>query len=137
MRVHLAVTVYVLVFAFRMGFTRGELACLFLTIGVVMGMEAINTSVEKLCDFTQKHWNPWIRKVKDIAAGGVLLSALAAVFVGVFLFFRPELLLVLQEFAAKPRALCLLLFSLPIALVFVFAGPVGIAEWIKSLCRKK
>ena len=57
MRIHLTMCVYVLFFASRIELTRGEMACLLLAIGSVMTAETLNTSVEKLCDFTQKHTN--------------------------------------------------------------------------------
>ena len=67
------------------------MACLVLAIGAVMAAEALNTAVEKLCDFAQKNQNRYIRFVKDVAAGAVLLSAVGALLAGVFILFRPEL----------------------------------------------
>ncbi len=128
MRIHLTLCCYVLFFGFRMGLSRGEMACLILTIGVVMGAEAMNTSVEKLCDFTEKHWNPRIRVVKDVAAGAVLLCALAAVLVGGVLFLRPALWQVLLVICGDPLSLCLFLLSMAAALIFIFIGPIKIKD---------
>lgn len=132
MRVHLTACVYVLFFASRMELSRGELACLILTIGAVMTAEALNTAIEKLCDFNQKHLNPRIRVVKDVAAGAVLLCALAAVLVGVVILFRPGLWACLQEICVQPVSLILLLLSAGLALVFIFAGPERIGGWISG-----
>lgn len=134
MRVHLTACCYVLFFAFRLGLTRGEIACLVLTIGAVMSAEAMNTAVEKLCDFTQKHLNPHIRVVKDVAAGAVLLCALAAVLVGAVIFLRPELWQAVLEICSDPLSLALFLLSLAAALIFVFIGPVKICGFFR---RKK
>ncbi len=136
MRVHLVVCCYVVFFAFRMGLSRGELACLFLTIGVVMAAETMNTAVEKLCDFTEKRLSPKIRLVKDLAAGAVLLSALAAVFVGGAIFLRSELLQVLWAFCCQPVPLCLLALSAGAACVFIFAGPEGIRDFFENRGKK-
>lgn len=132
MRVHLTACVYVLFFASRMELSRGELACLILTIGAVMTAEALNTAIEKLCDFNQKHLNPRIRVVKDVAAGAVLLCALAAVLVGVVILFRPELWACLREICVQPVSLILLLLSAGLALVFIFAGPERIGSWLSG-----
>ena len=134
MRIHLTLCCYVLFFGFRMGLSRGELACLVLTIGVVMGAEAMNTSVEKLCDFTEKHWNPRIRVIKDIAAGAVLLCARAAVLVGGVLFLRPALWQTVLEICSAPLSLCLFFLSAVLAWSFIFIGPTKIKE---SLFSKK
>lgn len=135
MRVHLTVCLYVLFFAFRMGLSRGEMACLAVTIGAVMAAEAMNTAVEKLCDFNQKRLNPRIRTVKDVAAGAVLLSALAAVLVGAFLLFRPELLDVFRGLVASPVSLTLFLLSLVIAWIFVFVGPMKLRDKLSLLTK--
>lgn len=129
MRIHLTACVYVLFFASQIGLTRGEMACLCLTIGFVMAAEAMNTAVEKLCDFTQKHLNPRIRVVKDVAAGAVLLSALSAVLVGAVVLLRPQLWQVVWKICSGPWSLGLFLLSLAAALVFVFVGPVKLKEW--------
>lgn len=134
MRVHLTACCYVLFFAFRMHLTRGETACLVLTIGAVMSAEAMNTAVEKLCDFAQKQQNPRIRVVKDVAAGAVLLCALAAVLVGVLIFLRPELWQAVAELCSDPLSLGLFVLSLIAAFVFVFVGPAKIRDFFR---RKK
>lgn len=137
MRIHLVVCVYVLFFASRMSLTRGELASLFLAIGAVMAAETLNTSIEKLCDFAQKHQNHLIRVIKDMAAGGVLLCAVFAALVGVVVLFRPELWDAVREVCSGPVSLALLILSVAAALVFVFVGPVRLAEGTHNLFARK
>ena len=91
MRIHVVVCVYVLFFASQLSLSRGEMAALVLAISGVMTAEALNTALEKFCDFTQKSRNRYIGLVKDLAAGAVLLSAIGALLVGVIVLFRPEL----------------------------------------------
>ncbi len=59
-----------------------ELACLTLTISVVLVCELANTALEILCDIVCADIEPRIRRVKDIAAGAVLVSAVSATIVG-------------------------------------------------------
>lgn len=132
MRVHLSVCCYVVFFGFRMGLSRGELCCLFLTIGLVTAMETMNTAVERLCDFTENRLNPHIRAVKDLAAGGVVLAAIAAVAVGAALFLRPAMWEAITSLCAQPLSVALLLLSVILALVFIFYGPEKLAALFKK-----
>ena len=137
MRIHLTACAYVLFFASRLSLSRGEMACLLLAIGGVMAAEALNTAVEKLCNFAQRSRNRYIRVIKDVAAGGVLLAAIAALLVGVVILFRPELWSLLWELGSNPWALAALVLSLAVAAWFVFLGPAWLEERWESLRRKR
>ena len=63
-----------------------EWACLLLAMGMVTAAEALNTAIERLCDFVEEGRNPQIGMIKDIAAGAVLLAALFAAAVGAAVF---------------------------------------------------
>lgn len=126
MRFHLVSCIYVLFFASFLGLSRGEMACLFLAIGLVMAAEAFNTALEKLCDFAENRQNRFIRLVKDMAAGAVLVSAIAAALTGVVLLVRPKLWELLFQIVGAPFSLLLFLGSVALALVFVFVGPVRV-----------
>lgn len=84
---------YLAILAIGMGFvfeiSKGEWLAIIIVIGLVFSMEAINTSLENLADYTcDKEINPLIKKVKDLAAGGVLLAAFSAFFVGLVIFLK-------------------------------------------------
>lgn len=136
MRIHLVMCAYVLFFASQLSLSRGELACLLLAIGGVLTTETMNTAVEKLCDFNQKNLNRYIRVIKDMAAGAVLLCAIAALLVGVVIFFRPELWRLLWGIVAHPVKLGLLAVSLLVALGFILLGPLWVEERLERLRRK-
>lgn len=61
-------------------------AVLWLTIGLVLSLEALNTAVEAAVDLSSPECHPLAKRAKDCAAGAVLLSALAALGVGFCLF---------------------------------------------------
>ena len=117
--------------------SRGEMACLLLAIGGVRTAETLKTTLEKLCDFAQKNLNRYIRVIKDMAAGAVLLSAIAALLVGVVILFRPELWALLWGIVSHPAALGLLALSLAVAAGFVFLGPAWVAERWDALRRRR
>lgn len=55
-------------------------------IAFVVTIEILNTAVEKLCDIVHKEMHPGIKKVKDMAAGAVLVAAIFSVITGAVIF---------------------------------------------------
>ncbi len=92
--VHLSIALCTVVLGFVFNLSGIEWVAIALSCGLVLGAEAMNTAVEYLanCYTTQK--NEQIRKVKDIAAGAVLIAALAALVVGLIIFIPKFLSLI-------------------------------------------
>lgn len=86
MRFHFVAAFFVLLFAYICEVNSSEWAILALTIGSVFTAELVNTAIEELCNVYTKEHNPKIGRIKDIAAGAVLVVALAAILVAVFVF---------------------------------------------------
>ena len=61
-----------------------------LVIGAVLAAEAVNSSIEALADLVSPEYNEAIKRTKDLAAGAVLLMAIAAAIVG-FIIFIPKI----------------------------------------------
>lgn len=61
------------------------LAVIF-AIGFVMVTEIINTAIENLADFVSKEKLDSIKRIKDLAAAGVLVSAFTSFLIGAFIF---------------------------------------------------
>jgi len=61
-------------------------AILFLTIFIVLSLEIINSTFEKLIDFLNPKFNPYIGEIKDMAAGAVLLAAIGSIIIGIIIF---------------------------------------------------
>ncbi|WIA54457.1 diacylglycerol kinase family protein [Sphingobium sp. WTD-1] len=55
---------------------------LILSIGLVWAAEAGNTAIEQLCNLVHQARHPTVKRVKDVAAGAVLLCAIAAAAIG-------------------------------------------------------
>ncbi|MGN0478583.1 MAG: diacylglycerol kinase family protein [Hominenteromicrobium sp.] len=137
MRIHVTAAVYVLFFSRFLGVTRGEYAALLLAVAMVITAEGFNTAIEMLCDFAQKSYNRFIGRTKDIAAGAVLVSAVFAAFVGVTVLWRPaELWTLAQTVFTSPVWCPLFVLTAALALVFIFAGPEGIAGWFERKKKK-
>lgn len=85
-RIHLLFTVLVIIAGFIFNISSIEWCLLMLTIALVLSLEIINTSIEKLVDLVSPEYNPHAGQIKDIAAGGVLISALMAIVIGLIIF---------------------------------------------------
>src|SRR3712207_4838173 len=69
-------------------FSKIEFVILLGAITLVVIAEMMNTAVEKTVDMVTQEYHPLAKIAKDVAAGGVLVSALYAVVVGYILFYN-------------------------------------------------
>jgi len=54
----------------------------------VLITEAVNTCIEKICDYIQPNFDNKIGIIKDIAGGAVLLATMLAVITGVLIYWK-------------------------------------------------
>tara|TARA_Y100000815_G_scaffold227884_1_gene216637 strand:- start:6281 stop:6646 length:366 start_codon:yes stop_codon:yes gene_type:complete len=80
----IAVLVTIAGFIFKISATEWMLQ--ILAIGLVLGVEGLNTAIEKIADFIHPQYNERIGFIKDIAAGAVTFAALAALCVGLIIY---------------------------------------------------
>jgi diacylglycerol kinase (ATP) len=57
-----------------------------LAIGLVLGVEGVNTAIEKLSDYVQPQFDQKIGFIKDISAGAVMCVSIAASIVGLIIY---------------------------------------------------
>lgn len=84
--IHCFAAVCVVVAGVLLGLSRMEWVAVVLTIGAVLAAEAVNSAIEALADLVSPEYNAAIKRTKDLAAGAVLLMAIAAAIVGAILF---------------------------------------------------
>ncbi len=82
MRFHVVVSAVMLVLSLLVGVSRLELAILVLVISAVFVAELFNTAMEFAVDLVTREYHPLARLAKDISAGAVLVTSLAALAVG-------------------------------------------------------
>jgi len=75
-----------------------EFAFLFVAITSVFIAEMFNTGIELCVDLVTPEYHPLAKTAKDVAAGAVLVSAILAVIIGLFVF-GPHLWLWFQPYA--------------------------------------
>lgn len=61
-------------------------AVITVCIGVVLGGECVNTSIEAVVDLVSPEYHILAKRAKDCAAGAVLVCSIASVFVAAFIF---------------------------------------------------
>lgn len=83
---HLIATVVTVIAGFTFGISRTEWMIVLLCIGAVIAAELFNTAIEKLVDLVSPERHPIAGQVKDIAAGAVLVCAVAAAMAGLLIF---------------------------------------------------
>ena len=84
--VHLFAAIVAIVLGFVLDISRGEWMLLTIVIGLVLALEAVNSAIEILCDHLVPEKNEAIKKVKDLAAGAVLIAAITSFIVGLLIF---------------------------------------------------
>jgi len=85
-RVHLLAACLVLIAGYIFHLSAIEWIAIVFAIGFVMALEIINTSIESIADFIMPEKHEKIRRIKDLAAAGVLVGAITALIIGVIVF---------------------------------------------------
>lgn len=63
-----------------------EFLLLIFISALVLCLEILNTAIEELCNFVKAETDPKIGRIKDLAAGAVLLASLFAATMGMIVF---------------------------------------------------
>ena len=85
--IHAAATVVAVSGAFLLRVSAGDWCWIILAISIVWTAEAVNTAFEFLADAASPEFHPLVRDAKDVAAGAVLLTAIAAGILGTIIFW--------------------------------------------------
>jgi len=94
-QVQIMVGLIVLILMFILPLESIERVILILLITLVLGMELINSQIERILDFSHLGFHPKIKRIKDLSAAAVLVVSLGAI-LGGLLILAPALLKVLN-----------------------------------------
>ena len=84
--VHTLATILVIIFGIYFKLSSLEWVAIFLSIGLVIATELINTSIEATIDLITNQVNPLAKIAKDTAAGAVLVFGFTALVIGLIIF---------------------------------------------------
>jgi diacylglycerol kinase (ATP) len=129
MRIQSIMVALVLLAAWGFGVSHIELVILLITMITVLVAEVFNTAVECVIDLKVEEYSEKAKVVKDVAAAGVLLCAIASLLIGIMIFANNENFMALfqlpPEFPSRP-----VLGPLQIVLVGMLLLAV-IIVWVK------
>ena len=84
--IHCLAIVVVTLAGIHFDITRTEWCIVCLCFGMVLAAEGFNTAIERLVDLVSPDFHPIAGDVKDVAAGAVLICAIAAAIIGLIIF---------------------------------------------------
>ena len=84
--IHCLAIVVVTSLGFYFHITPTEWCIVLLCFGMVLAAEGFNTAIERLVDLVSPERDPVAGDVKDVAAGAVLICAIAAAIIGCIIF---------------------------------------------------
>ncbi|MBN1252817.1 MAG: diacylglycerol kinase family protein [Bacteroidales bacterium] len=90
-RIHLATLVFVTFLGFILKISNLEWITILIVSAFVFSNEIINSAIEYLSDFISPNYNEIIKKVKDLSAAAVLISAIVSVIIA-FIIFLPKII---------------------------------------------
>lgn len=86
-RVQVFTAFVVMSFATYLGISRIEWIFLISVIILVFLMEVVNSAIERISDVIKPRINTYVKEIKDIMAGAVLLASFLAITVGIIIFY--------------------------------------------------
>lgn len=85
-RIHLFFAILATFGGFWFKITQIEWLILLLTFALVFAAEFFNSAIEAIADKVSPEKDPLIKKAKDVAAGGVLITAIISMIIGILIF---------------------------------------------------
>lgn len=86
-RIQVTISLLVILAAIIFSISALEWTIILICVAMVLGFEIVNSTIEKLCDFVSPSIHPAIKKIKDMSAGAVFLSAIISFVIGCIIFF--------------------------------------------------
>ncbi|MFA8301345.1 MAG: diacylglycerol kinase family protein [Hyphomicrobiales bacterium] len=85
-RIHFIAAIIAIILGFLLEINTLEWAVILLLIGIIISLEMINSAIERIANFVCEEKNEQIKRIKDLAAGAVLVMAIIAVIIAIIIF---------------------------------------------------
>jgi len=85
-RYHVLIAIIMTIIGFVVGLSATEWIAQTIVLFMLIIAEVINTVAEEICNFVHPEKHPAIKKIKDMAGGAVLLSAICAIIVALIIY---------------------------------------------------
>ncbi len=94
--VHIAALIAGIILGISLNISHIDWMFLILAAGFVLAAEAFNTAIEIDIDLTSPDFHPYAKDTKDVAAAAVLISAITALIIGLFIFI-PHIIAIVEK----------------------------------------
>ncbi len=125
MRIHMVSALLVLTACFFYDLSKIEFLAITITITIVIMAELMNTAIEFAVDATTNYYHPLVKLAKNIAAGGVLVTAINAVVVGYIIFWDKlkyiNFILIMKVKSTSPYTIFIILAIVSITTIVIKA----------------
>lgn len=89
MRYHLYAAILILIISFTIGISWYEFVILITLSIIVLSIEMLNSALESITDVLFKDYDERAKRIKDMAAGSVLITAIGAAIIGYIILYEP------------------------------------------------
>lgn len=86
-KVQFCIGIIVTALGFYFRISKTEWIIQILVIALIMALEGLNTAIEEIADFIHPEHHKKIGDIKDVAAGAVFMFAIAAVIIGIIIYY--------------------------------------------------
>ncbi len=86
-RIHSVIALLVIIFAFYLEIHSFDYLILLSVIALVLILEILNSSLERLVDMLSPRTHHFVKEIKDLLAAAVLVAAILSVIVGIVVFW--------------------------------------------------
>lgn len=93
-RIHLVASLTACLLGYALHISVNEWIWIIFCMALVLAAELFNTAIEVLTDLVSPEYNTKAGHVKDVAAGGVLVTAIFALITGIIIFLPKILTLI-------------------------------------------
>lgn len=73
-------------FGFLLDISKTEWVAICIIIGLVLAFETFNSAIESIVNLVSPEYHPLAGKIKDLAAGAVLILSITSVVIGLLIF---------------------------------------------------
>ena len=85
-RIQFAIALLTAVAGFFFTISYLEWLAILICFAIILSLEIINSAIEKLCDLVDSTFNTSVKRIKDMAAAAVLISAIITFIIGCIIF---------------------------------------------------
>ena len=89
--IHLFIALIAVITGLWLSVSETQWLFIVIAIGMVFSAEIMNTAIEKIADMVTLEQNETIKKIKDLSAAAVLVTAVTSAFIGLIIFIPPLL----------------------------------------------